>query len=467
MILRHDVVKNEFVNEIKNKKLYCYGAGKIFNDFLQVYSMLNITAVIDKKKSKENIKSTPNGIPIISLDDFLNIYDENSALIITCFDYQQIEKELSSFVQLTDMLCYVYCLIEGMFGIKDIECQSDKYEIAEFKMQDYNAGQKAPSDVAVIAARAGYKLLTVNRGTHRYGCEQTQSEWKRISNSISYKATILIQLPFVDSTDEVKYLFDLKDKKHIKIIAVVHDVDVLRGEKDDYHNKQYEILKTLADVWIVHNNYMINELCKRGFARERMVSLDIFDYLIDDFKDIKDENGIIIAGNLDKRKSAYVYSLKEIKKVKFNLFGANYLTDVQADNISYYGAFLPDELIYNLRGKYGLVWDGDSVNTCSGAKGEYLRINNPHKMSLYLAIGLPVIIWSEAAEADFVLKENVGIVVDSLFELPDKLASISDTSYAVMKKNAGILGVKLRSGYYMKKAIANAETILNKCDDGT
>lgn len=461
MVLRHNVVKNEFINEIKGKKLYCYGAGRVFEDFLQVYSMLNVNAVIDKALSEENIKDTPKGVPVISVDDFLNVYDKDSILIITCFDYQQVEAELSGYNKLIDLPCYVYCLIEGTFGIKNDNTVTNKYEIVEFKMQDYNAGQKAPADVAIIAAKAGFKLLTVNRGTHRYGSEQTKSEWRRIFEVIPDRATVLVQLPFVDSSDGVKYLYELKEQKHVNIIAVVHDIDILRGENGDGNIRQYEILKSLADVWIVHNKYMISELCNRGFDRNRMISLEIFDYLIDDFENVKYDEGIVVAGNLDKEKSKYIYSLNEIKDVKFNLFGANYSYNLPEENINYYGAFLPDELIHNLRGKFGLVWDGDSINTCSGAKGEYLRINNPHKLSLYLAIGLPVIIWSEAAEAEFVLKEKVGIAIKSLIDLPHILADIDDVTYKAMKDNVKLIGTKLRNGYYMKKAVEKAEIILN------
>ena len=146
-----------------------------------------------------------------------------------------------------------------------------------------------------------------------------------------------------------------------------------------------------------------------------------------------------------------------MSNVQFNLFGANYTSKLCDYNIFYFGAFLPNDLIQNLQGKYGLVWDGDTIETCSGGKGEYLRINNPHKLSLYLAIGLPVIIWDAAAEADFVLKEHVGITVKSLYELSDKLSKVSDSDYENMKHNAQIVGARLRNGEYMTKAIKKAE----------
>ena len=144
------------------------------------------------------------------------------------------------------------------------------------------------------------------------------------------------------------------------------------------------------------------------------------------------------------------------------MFGANYNEKEKYTNMNYFGAFLPDELIKNLKGKYGLVWDGDSIETCSGGKGEYLRINNPHKLSLYLAVGLPVIIWDEAAEAEFVLRENVGFTIKSLYELSEKMALISDDDYEIMKKNAKVVGARLRNGKYMTNAIKKAEKIIRE-----
>lgn len=61
----------------------------------------------------------------------------------------------------------------------------------------------------------------------------------------------------------------------------------------------------------------------------------------------------------------------------------------------WHGSFKPEESPEHLQG----VWDGDSVDTCAGNTGAYLRYNNPHKTSLYLACGMPVIVWKEAAIA--------------------------------------------------------------------
>ena len=123
------------------------------------------------------------------------------------------------------------------------------------------------------------------------------------------------------------------------------------------------------------------------------------------------------------------------------------------DNLKYFGSFKPDELPGKLEGKFGLVWDGDSLDTCSGNTGNYLRYNNPHKTSLYLSAGIPVIIWKEAAMSNFIEKHKAGILVESLTEIDDVINNISDSDYTELKNNAIQIGMQLRNGYYYKKAV--------------
>ena len=105
---------------------------------------------------------------------------------------------------------------------------------------------------------------------------------------------------------------------------------------------------------------------------------------------------------------------------------------------------------------FGLVWDGNSADTCSGNTGDYLRYNNPHKLSMYLASGLPVIIWSQAAEAPLVLEKGVGIAVSSLREIPEVLSGVDAVRYGKMRERVLALSGELRSGYYTKRAIIDS-----------
>ena len=141
--------------------------------------------------------------------------------------------------------------------------------------------------------------------------------------------------------------------------------------------------------------------------------------------------------------------------MEWNLYGVGY-EDQGEKNIHYFGSFLPEELPGALRGSFGLVWDGESADTCTGVYGEYLKINNPHKTSLYLAAGHPVIVWSQSAMADFVRENQVGIAVDSLNEVKEAIDQVSGEEYELMCRRAEKLSQKLRAGAYLKTALEKA-----------
>ena len=50
----------------------------------------------------------------------------------------------------------------------------------------------------------------------------------------------------------------------------------------------------------------------------------------------------------------------------YNLYGVGFDESRALENEAYFGSFLPDELPAALEGGFGLVWDGDSAETCSG-----------------------------------------------------------------------------------------------------
>ena len=109
--------------------------------------------------------------------------------------------------------------------------------------------------------------------------------------------------------------------------------------------------------------------------------------------------------------------------------------------------------VCDIDGSWGLVWDGDSIDTCSGLLGKYLRYNAPHKCSLYIAAHLPLIVWEESAMAPFVRENGIGICVKSIGEIKDRISKISDDEYTEMQRKLEILSKRLDSGEQMKSAI--------------
>lgn len=120
--------------------------------------------------------------------------------------------------------------------------------------------------------------------------------------------------------------------------------------------------------------------------------------------------------------------------------------DQTSPHITYGGAFEADDLIDHMTGSYGLLWDGPSPDTCAGPYGNYMRVNTPHRISLFLACGIPVIVWDQSAMAPLVLEHGLGFAVSSLCEISAKSREISAGQYSEMAKKAWLMGARLRRG---------------------
>lgn len=291
-------------------------------------------------------------------------------------------------------------------------------------------------------------------------------QWKKELQDIKKGETIIFQFPLINHTLLLTPVLKDLNKKGVQLIAFIHDLEFLRL----FHNQNIPLPKRLRMKWeeldelkifdqiVVHNAHM-KELIhnKLGIPDQKMVVLEIFDYLIQDhdrqIPHPEKYDSCIIAGNLGRFKASYIYDLPDYPN--FELYGINY-EGTDKKNVHYHGSYYAEELPFHMQGGFGLVWDGDSCEKCTGPWGEYLRYNNPHKTSLYLACGIPVIIWEEAAMADFILDHHAGFTVKSLSDISIKLAKLSPDEYRQMKQNALKISVGLRNGEYSRTALERA-----------
>lgn len=290
-------------------------------------------------------------------------------------------------------------------------------------------------------------------------------KWKSVFYNFNSNDIIVIQYP----PHNVCYFLHSAVKKAVsrgvRVIFILHDVETLRW----LHSTETSWLKSFgikaeeypsfksASLIVVHNHAMKTVLSRNcALDSSKIVELGLFDYLFDSekkFRARKKDLPIVVAGSLSRKKAGYLKDLPSAPR--FNLYGVGY-EDSGKENVSYKGSYLADELPYVLEGSFGLVWDGDSATTCSGASGSYLKVNNPHKLSLYLASELPVIVWKESAVADFVLANKIGLAIESLNELGQILENLRECDYASMIENVKRVSVQVRTGVFTKRAIDEA-----------
>lgn len=343
----------------------------------------------------------------------------------------------------------------------------NKYQIVEIEGSHQHAGTKATSDIQAIAEELGYKSVYIKMNTtvdSKFAKIKRQfgyyNDFNEAYKTIEKDSIVLLQHPFHNKQlTREKTLIKLKNEKGVKYISFIHDIEKLRKFRyNDYYEHEFEFMKNIANVLVCHNKIMKEFLVSEGIDEKKIVVLEIFDYLQQKrLISPKFEKSITVAGNLDVEKCAYIKDLSKLNGIDIHLYGPNFderLNDFS--NIHYHGSFPPNEIPNHLNVGFGLVWDGNSIDGCKGDSGQYLRFNNPHKLSLYLSSGLPVILWKDAAESEFVEKNNVGYCVKNLYQLNDIMNKISKQDYINIINNVQCLRKKLIEGYYSKKAINEA-----------
>lgn len=350
------------------------------------------------------------------------------------------------------------------------------FYLTQYNGKDYHAGSKGQDDCLHIVGDFGFAEIhntsqdnsLANDGTNHakeknfnYYAVRLLNGIKAYLNLKKYSDNwIFCQYPDFSP----KYLYHVVDNFFLRnhIVYIVHDLRFWR-EKDCPQKLILREKKLLnhADILIVHNEHMKNRLINEGITHPYMIPIEIFDYLgLGNLKPKKFLKKVIFAGNL--RKSEFIHKFMVLpRNYDISLYGIGMTKDdILPDKVEYHGSYAPDILPGMFDGGFGLVWDGCDINKCGGILGEYMRYNNPHKFSLYLASGLPVIVWSQSAIADVVKKYNIGYCIDSLEDINDIMERITLDDYKGMLNNIQPLQDKVIHGDFLKDSINKSLEII-------
>ncbi|MCH4249002.1 MAG: hypothetical protein LKF82_14465 [Acinetobacter populi] len=339
-----------------------------------------------------------------------------------------------------------------------------KILISDVQSKIEHAGFKAKRDVREICSSLDIQIIDIH--TH-YSIKTIDGIYKFILNTIQLAQKlnkndiVFINYP-IYSRFVIEFLFLIQKKYNLKIVPIIHDLDSLRGHVgiDEKYLSNFK--------YMISHNKKMSEYLIRKYPDIKIVNLEVFDYLVRNNPsytfESTDHPYLVFAGNLSQEKSGFLYHYK--LPVKSDLWGINLdVEKINLNSLTYIGKFDPDNpekffSHYQNKNVFGLIWDGTDIDSCNGEYGEYLKYNNPHKTSFYLSQGLPVIIWKQAALADFVVENKCGLIVDSLSELPDVFNHMDSDIYKIYRQNAEIIGEKIRRGYFLSKSIKAIEKLI-------
>jgi hypothetical protein len=264
---------------------------------------------------------------------------------------------------------------------------------------------------------------------------------------------LFMDFPFAIKFAGYSKIVSYSKTKGVKVIFFIHDLDGLRFANPLLNFSDSSCLDMaycLISASPAMDKVLFNTL--RVSKTVRIVDYNYWDYLTPEVCNRHWDALLCFAGNLAK--SPFLSDIPETLIASgFNLYGKGMQEDYLGD---YKGQYAPERLVSVLDGKFGLVWDGKTSTTCSGAVGRYLRINTSHKFALYMAAGKPVIVWKEGTLASIVAREKIGFAVSSLAEIPLLLSSMSGYQYLAMRKEVLRLQKDIITGKHLSRVIQSA-----------
>lgn len=337
-----------------------------------------------------------------------------------------------------------------------------KYVISHALPDKQDASVKAHTDIDRFLSEEGYKILTfaTRTGGNRFSRQLHRLiSLQHLARVVTVNDSLVVQYPVYSSDLDTDLFYNRVVSKAKQKIAIIHDLPFLRDSFPPVVKVMQRELQrlNLFNTVIVHNKAMKEKLIALGLETN-IVTLGLFDYYTPTVNEIEIAKSIstrvLFAGNL--KKSSFVSKLKSNELVQYHLWG-NLIDKTSLDNsVDYHGIVPSDELPQYLTNGWGLVWDGNTIDAVSGLGGEYLRYIDPHKTSLYISSGIPVIVWKHAGVAQFIEDNNLGLVIESIDEIPGRLQSLSQQQYITIMQSVHDMQAKLVAGAMIKAAVSRA-----------
>ena len=325
--------------------------------------------------------------------------------------------------------------------------QNAIYYILEENKRGNTAGTKLKDDLMSFFRNSGYKpvnkipLYSNNKKTFLYLIKSFISTIAlSIKLSFIKKKTIVMVYPLI-KINFWKHAFMLACKKN-KIILLLFDLRYFQykcfGDHKDFSLKEETAFLNNAYACIAHTLFEKQLLLENGLTT-KTYTLEFLDYISNVFclePQTRLPNNIAFAGYLPRASFLNKVDLKTFKNISINIYGDTETLKAKNPNLHYCGSYDGQSLINEMSScQFGLVWDGDDIDTFGNFYGGYEKYIIPHKAVSYINAGLPLIVWSDSALAQFVDKYNVGIKIKNINEIPSAISKIGDDEYALLISN--------------------------------
>jgi glycosyltransferase involved in cell wall biosynthesis len=308
-------------------------------------------------------------------------------------------------------------------------------------------------DIETVLLRAGY--LPVHSGDQEnFGL---MAKWRRFRSvfrqlrKLPQGADLVFQWPVYAKLHQLLIWALRLFRKDVRLICFLTDINGLKDADPELLNEELALFKGF-EHFIVHNDTMAAWIAREVPGAD-IAEIEFFDFLAQVASSERHlSNEICFAGNLSK--SRFLRGLEAFPELEFFLYGEPFASFAAAKHIHFEGQHKPGLLPTLVKGSFGLVWDGDSAEAMTGPLGTYAHWISPHKLSLYILAGMPVICAAGTAAAKLAEKYGIGICVDSMTGIADKISACTEGEYQAMRKKMEPLAARISTGQCLLDALA-------------
>lgn len=309
----------------------------------------------------------------------------------------------------------------------------------------------AQNEVNAIAQKLGFSELSFYfYNIYADTFQERSTRLDGVLAKLGYGDIVIYQAP---SWNGREYDWEFLDKcraLNVKIVTFIHDVPPLMFPSNYYLMPEYIEKYNLSDLIIVPSEKMKERLIEEGLTVEKILIQGMWDH-VHNYPLPRPEfmKKLYFAGSVERFPHLADWSYS----IPMEVF-SNPDQHFTGKNVTCSGWKSDPELLFALaKGGFGLVW-GTSANPAD--EEDYYHLNISHKVSTYLAAGIPVVVPSYLSNADFIREKGLGYVVESLEEANRVVEETSPESYEQMLERVQQVAFALKEGYFAKKLLIDA-----------
>lgn len=308
-------------------------------------------------------------------------------------------------------------------------------------------------NVVKIARTLGFQEMALY--CYQVACD-TQGELRKridgITSALEDGDIVLFQSPSWNTAYYDRKLLEvIRMRNDTRIAVLICDVIpmMFEGVSEEDYSRAVEIYN-MADLVIVPSEAMLDLLRKRGLKVKKILIQSMWDLPFSEpLETPKFTRQLFFSGSPNRFRFLSTWNYD----VSLALF-TNEHFPLNGQNIRLCGWKNTAELLTEYtKGGFGLVWEQSD-------RSEYYKCNQPHKLSTYLAAGIPVVMQKGLVHEQTVTEYGLGFAVGSLEEAAEVVRNISEDEYYELVNHIKNISFLIRGGFFTKKLLLDTVNYL-------